>query len=317
MSVHILAEDLRVIERGWLSANHVVLFEGKHTATLIDSGYVEHALQTATLIRQSLQSRTLSRIINTHSHSDHLGGNAHLKRVFGAQIFIPSGIENIVQVWDEHSLLLKPTGQRSERFVHDGLIAEGATITIGKRQWQAIAVPGHDPHALAFYEPEGKILITGDALWQDGFGILFGEVNPFTENHTPALMAGFEGAKIALDRLASLAVDWVIPGHGAPFSDFHSALARAYQKWEGYRQDPVRLAQYAIKACFLFNLLERKSLPVTTLADYLQAIPFFAKIGKQFLHQEGETLARWLIASLEKSQSICVREQTIFPCLRA
>jgi hypothetical protein len=33
---------MRVFERGWLSSNNVLLFDDRHSATLVDSGYVAH-----------------------------------------------------------------------------------------------------------------------------------------------------------------------------------------------------------------------------------------------------------------------------------
>ena len=40
-----LPPSIRVLERGWLSANNVLLFDGGE-AILVDSGYVSHAGQT-------------------------------------------------------------------------------------------------------------------------------------------------------------------------------------------------------------------------------------------------------------------------------
>ena len=48
-----LPASLRVIERGWLSSNNILLFDGDE-ATLIDSGYVGHAAQTVELVREAL-----------------------------------------------------------------------------------------------------------------------------------------------------------------------------------------------------------------------------------------------------------------------
>ena len=86
-----LPDSLLVLERGWLSANNILFFDGD-VATLIDSGYVTHAEQTVDLVYHALDSRRLSRVINTHSHSDHIGGNAALQREFACRIAIPAGI---------------------------------------------------------------------------------------------------------------------------------------------------------------------------------------------------------------------------------
>ena len=53
-----LPASLQVFERGWLSANNVLLFDGDE-ATLIDSGYVSHADQTVKLVRAALDGRSL------------------------------------------------------------------------------------------------------------------------------------------------------------------------------------------------------------------------------------------------------------------
>jgi glyoxylase-like metal-dependent hydrolase (beta-lactamase superfamily II) len=72
---------MRVFERGWLSSNNILLHGSDgEGATLIDSGYVSHAEQTLALVRHALRpGQTLARIVNTHLHSDHCGGNALLK----------------------------------------------------------------------------------------------------------------------------------------------------------------------------------------------------------------------------------------------
>ncbi len=66
-----------MLERGWLSANNIVLMGPDGTA-LVDSGYHTHAAQTVALVGHALAGRPLDRLVNTHLHSDHCGGNAAL-----------------------------------------------------------------------------------------------------------------------------------------------------------------------------------------------------------------------------------------------
>ena len=77
-----LPASLHVLERGWLSSNNILLFEGDR-AILVDTGYVSHAEQTVALVRSALDGRRLTDIVNTHSHSDHIGGNAAVQRACG------------------------------------------------------------------------------------------------------------------------------------------------------------------------------------------------------------------------------------------
>ncbi|HTY98461.1 MAG TPA: MBL fold metallo-hydrolase, partial [Rhodocyclaceae bacterium] len=223
-----LPPQIRVIERGWLSSNNILFHEGE-VATLVDSGYAGHAERTLELVGEALAGRRLARLINTQSHSDHIGGNALLKRTSGCAIVIPAGIEAHIRAWDEEALLLGPAHQRGERFIHDGVIDAGDHFEMGGLAWQAVTAPGHDMDALAFHCPEQRLLISGDALWQDGFGIIFGE------------LLGRPGALAAtrrtLEAFARLDVETVIPGHGAPFTDVAAALERAFRRLAAFEED--------------------------------------------------------------------------------
>jgi glyoxylase-like metal-dependent hydrolase (beta-lactamase superfamily II) len=74
---------LLVFERGWLSSNNI-LFIGKGSAALVDTGYCTHAQQTMELVSAALKGRSLDHIVNTHLHSDHCGGNAALQAAYPA-----------------------------------------------------------------------------------------------------------------------------------------------------------------------------------------------------------------------------------------
>lgn len=287
-----LPATMQVFERGWLSANNILLVDGDE-ASLIDSGYVSHAAQTVELVRAGLQGRRLARIINTHSHSDHIGGNAAVQRAFGSEIIVPAGMAGVVERWDEAALMLSTADQAGERFAVDATLEVGARFIGGELEWQAIAVPGHDMDALAYYNAERRILISGDALWQDGFGILFADVLGMGD--------GIGGARRALEAIGRLAVDVVVPGHGAPFSDFDAALERAFARLRAFEGDGARMARNAIRACFAFKLLDVRSMALETLPHYLADTALFRVANERFLERSPDALAQWLVAELERA----------------
>jgi glyoxylase-like metal-dependent hydrolase (beta-lactamase superfamily II) len=303
-----LPAQIRVIERGWLSSNNIVCLEGD-SATLVDSGYVGHAAQTVELVKSAVAARHLKRLINTHSHSDHIGGNAALQRTFGCEIFIPAGIEAHIANWDEEALLLGPAAQRGDRFRHDGVIAPGDEFEMGGLAWRAIAAPGHDMEALVFHCAKERLLISGDALWQDGFGIVFGE------------LLGQGGALAAtrntLEMLARLAVDTVIPGHGESFGDYPAALARAFGRLEAFERDPKRVARNAVKACFTFSLLDLGRLPLADLAAFVERVPLFRDVGRNHLGMTPTELADWLRVELLRAGAIAMDGDDIVPTMAA
>ena len=269
-----LPETLRVLERGWLSANNILFLEGER-ATLIDSGYVTHAAQTVELVRHALAGRQLTRLINTHSHSDHIGGNAALKAAFACDILVPAGLHATIADWDENALLLSPLGQQGARFQHDGVVNAGDELELGGLNWQALAVPGHDMEALAYYNPEQRLLISGDALWENGFGVIFPELLGEGE--------GIASTRATLEMLGRLAVDTVIPGHGRPFGEVDTALDRAFRRLEMFEQQLDKLAWHGIKVIVSFAMLERRSIAQKDFSAFILGLPFAADVNQRIL----------------------------------
>lgn len=305
----LLPPSLRMLERGWLSSNSLLGFEADGTASVVDSGYVAHAEQTVALLRSALVGRPLLRLLNTHSHADHIGGNAALQRAFGCAIIIPAGLEAHISSWDEEALFLTPAAQRGDRFAHDGVIAAGDCFVFGGLEWQAYAAPGHDKEALIFHCPQQRLLISGDALWQDGFGAVFAEIL--------GTGPGLQQTAETLALIASLPVAVVIPGHGPCFTDVEAALARADKRLQAFVADPNRMARNAIKGCFTFNLLDRQRLPVVQLADYLASVPFFCEVGARTLGMQPAELAAWLLADLQRAGAVAIEGDDLVPTMAA
>lgn len=283
-----LPDAIQVLERGWLSSNNILLL-GRHDTAIIDTGYVSHAPQTLALVRNVLHGRHLDQIINTHLHSDHCGGNATLQAHFGCQTSIPAAEADKVRHWDVDALSFKATGQRCDRFTFDATIAPGDVLRLADMEWQALGAPGHDPHALIFYCPREKVLISADALWQNGFGVIFPELDG---------QSGFAEERATLDLIAGLDVAVVIPGHGAPFTDVAAALARARSRLDYLAADPLRNAQNALKVLLKFLLLERQRIALAEIPVLLTSMPVFAAANHRYLRQAPDELARWAVSQL-------------------
>jgi glyoxylase-like metal-dependent hydrolase (beta-lactamase superfamily II) len=277
-----LPESLLVLERGWLSANNILFFEGENAA-LVDSGYVTHAAQTVDLVGHALRGRRLKRLINTHSHSDHIGGNAALQAAFGCEIIVPAGLHATIADWDEDALLLSPLGQQATRFQHDSLIGAGNELEMGGLNWQALAVPGHDMEALAYYNPEKRILISGDALWENGFGVIFPELLGEAD--------GLASTRATLEMLSRLPIDTVIPGHGSPFAAVDAVFERAFRRVDSFAADIDKLAWHAIKVIVSFAMLEKRRLPAADFPAFLLGLPFAVDVNRRYVGLSEDQLA--------------------------
>lgn len=287
-----LPQSIQVIERGWLSSNNVVLHE-RTSATVVDSGYGAHAAQTLALLERVLAGKELARLVNTHCHSDHMGGNAAIQKKYGCRTSIPEGEAPLIDRWDEQALILAIADQRAERFRHDDTFRDGDTLRMGGLDWQVIAAPGHDTHAVMFYSPELRVLISGDALWENGFGVVF----PQLFGRDTALAE----TRATLEAIAGLSVDVVIPGHGRPFGDAGAALERALYRLEGYEEDITRLARHCAKVMLSFALLEKRSMPLAELPAYVARVPILAELNSRYLLMTPAAMAEWLLNDLERA----------------
>jgi hydroxyacylglutathione hydrolase len=106
-------------------------------AVLIDPSYSPDQF----VERAREQGLTVTHIINTHSHPDHVNGNDRAVELTGAPIAAyPS---------------MKP-----------GLaLDDGAELRVGAFRLTALHVPGHCADHIVLYEPEHRLLITGDLIF--------------------------------------------------------------------------------------------------------------------------------------------------------
>ena len=290
-----LPPQIQVLQRGWLSSNNILMHDNGACA-LIDSGYVAHAAQTLQLLQHALGSRLLVRLINTHCHSDHMGGNAAVQRVYGCRTSIPVGEAPAIDAWDEATLMLSYTGQSAERFTYDDTIAAGDRLQLGGLAWEALAAPGHDPHALMFYCKSTRVLISGDALWENGFGLIFQELFGQTD--------GYADTRATLEAISRLRIDTVIPGHGAPFGNVGSSLESAFQRLDAYERDPAKLARHALKVMLSFSLMIEGRLALAGLPQFLADRPIYGDVNRRFLDLPEAEMCAYLVRDLARAGAL-------------
>ena len=275
-----LPPEITVLERGWLSANNI-LFTGRQGTALVDSGYCAHAEQTVALVQASLDGRPLDRLLNTHLHSDHCGGNAALQRAWPAlRTAIPPGQAAHVRDWDPYALSYTPTGQECPPFRFDTLLEPGTTVQLGDTAWQVHAAPGHDPHSVVLFDPRARLLISADALWENGFGVVFPEL----EGEDAFVAVGS-----TLDLIERLAPQLVIPGHGPVFADAPRALDVARRRLDGFVRHPAKHALYAAKVLLKYKLLEWQQIGMADLTAWARATPYFCMLHQRHFSEQAET----------------------------
>ena len=294
---------LQFFERGWLSANNI-LFTDAESATLIDSGYVTHQEQTVALTAHALHGRKLDRLVNTHLHSDHCGGNAVLQSHYpDLKTFIPPGEAAAVAVWNEPALSYEPTGQQCPRFKFDGLLQSGQSLRLANLDWHVMAAPGHDPHSVILFEPSHKVLISADALWANGFGVVFPELEG---------ISAFQEVAVTLDLIESLQPEWIIPGHGPIFQNVDVALVNARKKLDGFVNNPEKHARYGAKVLLKYKLLELHQVQKSDFMKWATDIRYINALHT--MHASHMRVDEWveeLLQDLERSKALAFKESMI------
>ena len=294
---------ITVFERGWLSANNVLIRGGGPTA-LVDSGYCSHAHQTLALVAQALENQPLDLLLNTHLHSDHCGGNAALQKAHPQlATLIPPGNAQAVADWDPIALTYTPTGQECPRFGHQGLLLPGTSVQLGPLMWDIHGAKGHDPHSIVLYQPATDILISADALWQNGFGVVFPELEG---------LDAFNEVGATLDLIEALNPKIVIPGHGPVFHDVEAALRRARSRLVQFRDSPEKHLRHAIKVLIKFRLLEWQRIQRHALMEWARKTPYL----QRSMPPETDTLV-WieqLLHELERSKTLRLEQDWVINC---
>jgi glyoxylase-like metal-dependent hydrolase (beta-lactamase superfamily II) len=294
-----LPPGMAVLERGWLSANNIVFAADPEDpqddgAAVVDTGYVSHAAQTVLLVEQTLAGQPLARILNTHLHSDHCGGNAALQSHWPqARTYAAPGQAQFVRDWNPDALSYTPTGQECPRFALTGVLQPGTGVRLSGRDWQIHAAPGHDPHSIILFEPASRTLNSADALWENGFGVVFPEIEG---------LSAFDEVAATLDVIEGLEPLTIVPGHGGVFTDVDTALDTARRRLDGFVRAPERHALYAAKVLLKYRLLDWQRVRTTELMAWLAATPYFGTLHARYFSAESpQDWARTLVQALVQS----------------
>jgi glyoxylase-like metal-dependent hydrolase (beta-lactamase superfamily II) len=189
------------------------LIVGTDSAVLFDTG---NGISPIKPIVDQLTNKPI-RILNSHSHFDHIGGNYEFDDILsvGTQFSLArargSRSEQIsMEVSPEALCKDPPAGVTQENhqvrpFPISGTIGDGTVLDIGGRRLEVLGVPGHTDDAIALLDRSAGLLWSGDSFYEGPIWLFFPETDLVAYRRSVA-------------RLASLAPDLsaVFPAHNTP-----------------------------------------------------------------------------------------------------
>lgn len=141
-------------------AENCYVIKDSGEAMVIDPGEATPELMAA------LEGANVTMLVNTHAHIDHVGGNAAVKEVTGAEFVCHEAcIDMLRNVSAQGRMfgLSVPDSPEPDRFIR-----EGDTLTVGSVTLKVVDVPGHAPGHIALIGD--GFVIGGDVLFAGSIG---------------------------------------------------------------------------------------------------------------------------------------------------
>lgn len=153
-------------------------------------------------------------VINSHTHYDHVGGNAEFNSILALDTpytranMAGFGAENLVTEVAPEAFCHEPPAGADKANFHTRpwqatrFVGDGEVLDLGGRQVEILQVPGHTPDALALFDRANGLLWTGDTYYDGGLWLFVAETDLDLYAHS-------------LERLLALLpeVTWLLPAH--------------------------------------------------------------------------------------------------------
>ena len=111
---------------------------------------------------------TITKILLTHAHFDHVGGLAELKKAVDAPMYIhPEAVEMLANANQSAKMFNLELQQPPAADQH---LTEGDKIKVGNHELEVLFTPGHAPGHVSFYLADQNVIFDGDVLFQQSIG---------------------------------------------------------------------------------------------------------------------------------------------------
>ncbi|MDA3788773.1 MAG: MBL fold metallo-hydrolase [Desulfobacula sp.] len=301
-----IMEGLFFIERGWLSANHFV--QVSKEPILIDTAYKADADVTmAQMAKLGVRPSDVSLIINTHTHCDHIGANHIIQEQSGCDIALHTVGRHFIDTRDAWATWWRYYNQEADFFKCTRSLEDGDILNIGPHEFQVIYTPGHASDGIVLYNHGQKLLISSDTLWENDMAVMTLRVE--------GSLALFSARK-SLEKIASLDIRQIYPGHGEPFTDVETALSKAMKKIDQYMGDRERIGKDLIKKIIIYTLLMKKSINEQDLFPYLMATAWFKETVDLYFNKEYEIIYQQIMEGFIRNKVVRIENNRLFTLIK-
>ena len=286
-----MGADVVFFQRPFPSANSILIKDEK--TILVDTGFGSDIARTEQLIRQyEVEPSELDLIINTHYHSDHVGGNHYFQKIYGTSIAAHKWEADLINYKDPEACSAEWLDQPVEPYRVNKILLDQDKINTGSSTFEVLHTPGHTLGHISLYEPEQQLLICGDLFHYKDVGWL----NIFREG-VNSLGRSIE----SLDKLAQLNIKIAYPGHGIAIDEPLAMIDMARTRLEKWIGQPEKIYWHAAKRIFSFSLIIRNGIEKNAIEDYLMECGWFHDFARNAFHEQPKDFVKVLLDEMLRS----------------
>jgi len=260
---------------------------------LIDTGFGSDVKETEQLMKEAgVSPEELQLVVNTHYHSDHVGGNFHLQKNYGVTIAAHKWEADLINACDPEACSAEWLDQPVEPFRVDRKLSNNEEIHTGSRTLQVLHTPGHTLGHISLYEPDEEILICGDLFHNNDIGWL----NIFREG-----VSSIQRSLESLERLSMLPIGRAYSGHGPEIENPQASIDAARRRFEKWIKMPEKISWHACKRIFSFTLIIKNGLAKEKIANYLLQCGWFQDFARYSFQVQPEEFIQILLDEMIRS----------------
>ncbi|MFE7062910.1 MBL fold metallo-hydrolase [Sutcliffiella sp. NPDC057660] len=291
------------LERKFPSANIIVIKD--ELPTLIDTGFGSDVIETEQLVKEAgVAPEEIQLIVNTHYHSDHVGGNFYFQNTYGIPIAAHKWEGAVINACDPEACSAEWLDQSVEPYRVDSMLSDNDEIHTGTRTLNVLHTPGHTLGHISLYEPEEEILVCGDLFHQHDVGWL----NTFREG-----VSSIQRSLESLDRLSGLRIRKVYSGHGSQMENPMEAIDAARGRLEKWINAPEKVSWHACKRILSFALIIKNGLAREEINPYLLSCGWFQDYARHAFKLQPEEFIPILLHEMIRSKAASWHEDRLVP----
>ncbi|WP_455644706.1 MBL fold metallo-hydrolase [Methanosphaera sp.] len=192
---------------------------------LIDPGlYQKYDILTETLQEIGIKPTDIDIILNTHEHTDHIGANKFFQK--RSIIMTHKYAATKIIKGDDEIIHCRGNNSISTNYNVHVWLENNSIIEVDNWFLKTIHTPGHTSGSVCFYEPNKKILFTGDTIYSNGKTSDISDSGNYSEYLNSLLT------------LNTLKIDTILPGHGSTSKnvekDLETAIDNTKNRYERY-----------------------------------------------------------------------------------